>query len=343
MQEIAEFRIDEDFAARLFAEEEGVKLGIARKIEIAVDDPRFSRIGELQREVTANANRAFFYGWRIKRTYASEELEKARSLRLVVESTFEPPGESCGTRYDDSKACPKCGSGAPQVSDLWLDLRKAPKGKDIARTIADEWIVSQRLAEGLIEAGLTGFELRLVRHRALYKEDPLDLREIPTGQEIIRKAEAAGAPYQSGRFDVWLNRAENRPLLARAQEEYASLKGKESKWPGKAQPVWYQMIVNSATAEIVPPTRTGINPFDDDARGECRCPLGDLLGLNLLSEVSISAASRGDADVVQTRQFIGVRGGLLRPTRVVIISPRFWRFLRNARVAGIGLEVVHLL
>jgi hypothetical protein len=47
-----------------------------------------------------------------------------------------------------------------QVGPLRLDLRRAPKSKDIAQTIADdEWIVNQRLAELLIDARMTGFTL----------------------------------------------------------------------------------------------------------------------------------------------------------------------------------------
>jgi hypothetical protein len=90
-------------------------------------------------------------------------------------------------------------------------------------------------------------------------------------------------------------------------------------------------------------TRVGINPFDDDSKGECRCPLGDLIGLNLLSEVSISATSRGDADIVASRQFIGVRRGLLRPRRVILISPRVRRLIESEKLKGVKIEVAHLV
>ena len=41
MREIAEFRVDEDFAAMLFRDDEGEKLGPVRKILISTSDPRF--------------------------------------------------------------------------------------------------------------------------------------------------------------------------------------------------------------------------------------------------------------------------------------------------------------
>jgi len=63
MRETAELRVDEDYASKLFADSEGTKLGIARKITIAIDDPRFARIGELQRELkSARIDHSFMGG-----------------------------------------------------------------------------------------------------------------------------------------------------------------------------------------------------------------------------------------------------------------------------------------
>jgi len=226
---------------------------------------------------------------------------------------------------------------------LRLDLRKAPKNKHIACTIADEVIVSQWLAERMTDAGLTGFELRPVQHKARYEDDPLDLRLFPTGREILRKAEAAGAPHPTGRFWVWLNRAVNRAMLEQARAEYVASKGERDRRGSKPMPVWHQFVVTSADAEIVPPTRVGIDPFDEDIKGECRCPRGDLIGLNLLSEVSIRAASRGNADIVSSRQFIGTRRGLLRPRRVILISPKVWRLIESEKLKGVDIEVAHVV
>jgi|HubBroStandDraft_6_1064221.scaffolds.fasta_scaffold13759_5 hypothetical protein len=349
MRESVEFRIDERFAHLLFADNEGTKLvGVARKITIASDDPRFSRIGELQEELQEAKTGSFFYGWRFLRRYTPEELERAELLELVVTTAFEPAGEECGTRYDESTACPKCGSGAKQASDLWLDLRKLPKGKDIASTIAGEWVVSQHLAELMIDAGLTGFDLRRVRHRAHYEDDALDLRRLAAGRELLEKAEDARCLYPEGKFHVWINRAENTSLWEKAQAEHAALQERVTKQRRKVFPVWYQLVTTNAAAEITSPTRVGNTPFDDDSKGEYRCPLGDLIGLNLLSEVSISAATRGENDIICTRQYIGmphtgIRRGLLRPRQVTLISPKFWRLLSEARIKGINIEVAHLV
>ena len=344
MREVAEFRVDERFAPMLFADGEGARLGESvRKVKIETDDPKFEEVGRLQRELRAKCGRPFFYGWCLEHKPSVKELAAAACFHLSVSATFEPAGEECGTKYDEATACPKCGSGAAQVSGLRLDMRKVPRSKEIATTIADEIIVSQRLAEKMVDAGLTGFELRPVRHKARYEDDPIDLRRLPTGREIIAKAEAAGCPRPTGGFYVWLNRVENRALYDQATAEYVALKREKSRRSRKPMPVWHQLVVTATTAEIVAPTRVGIDPFDDDLKGECRCPLGDLIGLNLLSEVSIRAASRGEADIVATRQFIGTRRGLLRPTRVILISPKFSGLLKSEGIKGFRVEVAHLV
>jgi len=280
MRETCEFRVVEEFAPKLFTSTEGKRLGDSvRQVEIATDDPRFDAIGRLQEETRAKTNRSFFYGWILRRRYSKVELEEATLFRLKVTSTFEPAGEECGTTYDESMACPRCGAGARQTSPLFLDMKRIPKSKDVSRTIAGEIVVSRRVAELFARHGITGAEL-------------LPVRSSPS----------------------------------------SSAESKD----------WFQLTLPKATAEIVAPTRVGIDPFDDDAKGECRCPLGDLIGLNLLSEVFIKSASRGDVDLVCTRQFIGTRRGLLRPERIILVSPKVRRLIESEKLKGVDIEVAHL-
>jgi len=107
---------------------------------------------------------------------------------------------------------------------------------------------------------------------------------------------------------------------------------------------WFQLRVPTSEAEIVgPPTRVGITPFDEDPEGKCRCSRGDLIGLNLLSEVSIRKDSRGEADFVASKQYIGTRRGLLRPRRVVLISPRVRQLLVDENVRAFETDVAHMV
>jgi hypothetical protein len=280
MREFCEFRVVEDFAPMLFAENEGKKLGgTVRKVELRSDDPRFARIGELQHEIRKNKGRSFFHGWILRRKYTRSELAAAAYFKLLVTNTFEPAGEECGTKYDETSACKQCGAGANQITDLFLNWRKIPKGKDICRTIAGEIVASRRLKEFFHEQQITGVGFH-------------PIRQYPSSS-----AESAD---------------------------------------------WFQFVLTDATAKIVPPTRTGIDPFDEDSHGKCRCRNGDLIGLNILSEVWLDGKTLGSYDVLSSREFVGARRGLLRPERVVFISEKLWRLLESKGIKGYKIEIAHL-
>lgn len=281
MREECEFRVVEEFAARLFADNEGKRLGTGvRKIELRTDDPRFEQVGKLQQELRATIGRSFFHGWNLRRRYSIAELATANCLSWHVTTTFEPAGEECGTKYDESTACSQCGAGGKRGMDLFLNLKRIPNSKDISRTISGEIVVSARLVELFKQRRITG--------------------------------------------------AEFRPVL---QKSTSSPVSKD----------WFSLNVQSKEASITSPTRAGIDPFDDDAKGEYRCQQCDLIGLNILSEVSIETETRGAVDIVCTRQYIGVRRGLLRPLPIVLISPRVWRLLESEKLKGWEVEVAHLV
>jgi hypothetical protein len=65
-------------------------------------------------------------------------------------------------------------------------------------------------------------------------------------------------------------------------------------------------------------------------------------GLNLLSELSISRAAWSGADLAATEQAVGRRVGYLVPSRLLVLSPRLYRFLRDGRYKGSRVEVAYL-
>lgn len=156
MQERIELRIDERKASRYLPEDLGERLEHSvRKVVMNSTDPRLDSIRVADKEQKSLGS-CLFTGWSITRKYTNSELNAARLFTLVVKRWFEPEGEACGTSYDDSSACPCCGAGAPMTTPLRLDSRSLPKNGDIAKTIADELIVSRRFVDLFRSEGLVG-------------------------------------------------------------------------------------------------------------------------------------------------------------------------------------------
>lgn len=280
MQETFEFRVNADFAPLLFAESEGRNGELVRVVRIKPNDPRFPDIGRLQRECRAKHGRPFFFGWSIERSYSRSEHAKAALYRLGLTRWFEPAGEECGTVYNESAACSRCGAGARQETPLRLDIRRIPRGVDFACSIAGEIVVSAKAATLLSQHSLNGIRLLQVENSAGVQE-------------------SLGEPY-------------------------------------------FQLLVEHGSVDIVPPTQTGIEPFDLDRDGAHRCMEGDVIGLNLLSPVSISRNSDSHADLFASNQFVGMRQGLLRPSRVLFSSPRLIAAISASRLRGIRPEIAYV-
>lgn len=279
MRETCELRVDEVFAGLLFAKHEGKRIGTSvRKVELETNDPKFEEAGRLQADLRRTKGKPFFYGWHIRRYYSEAEYRAAEFFHLTTHSAFEPSGEECGTRYDETTACPECGSGAQQASDLFLTWKRIPQRKDISTTIAGEIVVSHRVVEIFKKHGISG---------------------------------ARFAPVRS------------RPA--------SSAEAKE----------WFQLFLESCV-NVVAPTRVGNGPFDEDCSGEYRCSRGDLLGLNLLSEVWVDRRSHDDIDIVASKQFVGCRRGLLRPERLIFVSPKLRHILTSENLKGFGVDVAHI-
>ena len=344
MRQLCEFRLNEKYAHLLFADDEGKRLGDdVRKVVISTDDPRFSEVKRLQDKLDAKGQ-SFFWSNYLQYHYTKGEIQQAEMFRIWITAAFEPPGELCGTVFDESETCPECWVGRKQVSDLVLDLRKAPKKKDIARTIArNEWIVSQRLAELMVDAKLTGFDLAPVRHKARYQDDPVNIKATPSGRKLYRMAKDQGIPDDAWEFDVWVHRPEQKDLYDCVWDEHAQYRAQKARKNWKPPPVWYQLVVTSSPVPIVPPTRAGIDPFDDDPDGEYRCPHGHVIGLNLLSEVSVARDQWDGSDVVCTSNMTGHRMGLLVPAPCLLISPRFYQLLQKEKIKGYKTEIAYLV
>jgi len=170
MKEIFEFRVNYDFAAILFRDDEGVNLGNSVKVvKLQRDDPRFSKIPLVAKEVKRKYGRGFYFGWNIERKYSKKELMAAKLFQVKIKSTFEPAGEECGTEYDESTACKICGANRTQKSPLRLQKSSIPK-KDVARTIAGEVVVSDKFKRVFENKNLKGIQF----DRVYSKNEPIN-------------------------------------------------------------------------------------------------------------------------------------------------------------------------
>jgi hypothetical protein len=105
---------------------------------------------------------------------------------------------------------------------------------------------------------------------------------------------------------------------------------------------WFQLIVDEAAAEFSTTTKFGNDPFDDDPRNEHRCTYGHTAGLNIISEAVLNRATVGETDFVQSRQYVGIRGGDVRPDRLTFISQKVRNLIVREKLKGAVLRVARL-
>lgn len=108
---------------------------------------------------------------------------------------------------------------------------------------------------------------------------------------------------------------------------------------------YYQLTANTEI-ELLPNTIVGINPFDlstsDD--GEIyKCPKGDTIGLNLLSEPYVTDSPLiKEFDFFASRQKIGVKRGWLRPEPIYFCSLAFRKMIEEEKLSGFEFEITNI-
>jgi hypothetical protein len=338
MKATAEFRVTEFYAKEFLPADLGKNLtDTVRKVQVPVGSEMYERIGAISKLVRTRDHKYFFAGWNIQRSYSQKELDSAELLRLKITRAFEPAGLECGTLYDQTNTCEICRAGMRQISELILDLNTVPKKVDIARTISDEIVVSQRFADILAESLTTGYELRPVHHKHFAERMSIDLNKTAAGREVLRLAQEAGCPHPTWQFWVWLNKPEQKRLMEKVRAE-ASVPNKLARYHKEP---WYQLAVNPSV-NVNSATKTGNKPFDEDEKNEYRCRKGHTIGLAVLSELVIDKDSWDGSDIAATKQLIGVNRGLLRTSPLLVISQRLYRLMRETACRGFTVEVVHL-
>jgi hypothetical protein len=334
-----ECRISEEYARSVLDANEGKRINESlRAIRLDARDPRWASLARLYAKSKGNG----IYGWNILRRYSADETKNAKLHLLHIGARVLPTGEECGTLYDDVEMCPFCGAGRMQVSPLRLRISKTPKRAEIVQSWGGEIIVSARVVQLLIDSHMTGFGLGPVQRSKKGEEEAFTFIETASGKELLYDALQAGIQYPSPEFYVWINSTELRDRLDRAIKEHESRKLPRRRLPGGTSPQWYQLFVTSNPVELGPTTRIGCNPFDDNIAGQYRCPLGlrdHVVGMNLLSQVTVEGQAWKSADFLHSRELIGVRRGLFNPKPLLFVSPRLRGLLQENVVKGWSSEV----
>lgn len=325
MREIYEFRIPEERAAAVLPPDAGVVLGgTVRKVEVAGDSPLLGTIRRAQ-EAAGAAGGFFYASWYVRRRFSAGEVRDAwlfvAQPRAVTEQAGEPRDGEAG---------------------LGLDVRKLPK-KDFVATLAGEFLVGQRVADLVLDAGLTGVEVRRVRHRERKDEQEIALAGVPAGRRLLERGAAAGYPHPGWGFWVWLNRPEQQPLLSEAVDQHWTRTHPGRRRRESAVAPWYQLVVLSRPVSTVLPTRFGIDPFDEDEAGEYRDPAARVAGLNLLSACYVAEEEWDASDFAVTREKVGRTAGLLRPVPLLLASRRARDLFHEHGVKGVAFDVAHLV
>lgn len=295
MKEYVEFRILYDYAHLLFGENEGINIDDTVKvIRIETCDPRFRRIGELEKMMQRKGD-FFFSHFSYNRKYTREEINDAALFR-VTPFAFTVAGEECGTRYDEATACPICGAGAKMTTPLRIRAGRIPK-KDICISMGwgEEVIVSQRFRQLMEDNSMRG-----MRYEPVYsgKKETGYFHLIPEYKLNIS------------------------PLTKFGANPFMDLPAEEHTWPY--------------------PTYKPNGSIQDP--GVYKCPKGDSLGLNILSEAYVEAHSLlNDVDFFVSKQTYGGRIGLFRPTHLLFCSNRMMRLIKENKLKGFEFEVAHIV
>jgi hypothetical protein len=167
MKELLDIRVSEDWAHRQFGDSVGKNMrhergesSLTRQIVVETKDPLAERLAQLfsEKKLICPAPR---YVALVTREYEPWELAQAQCLRFIFTSFLNISGTQCGTQYDDSASCPRCGYGRRQISSLRLDTTIIPSKTDFTVSVTpDEWVISGRMANVFRRCGLTGYDVR---------------------------------------------------------------------------------------------------------------------------------------------------------------------------------------
>lgn len=344
MNEYLTFSVNRGRACRLLPAELREPEDVHHRITVKVGSEQYAHVARLYQQYGREwlEDNGLLCANFTERQYTSSEIAQAELFHMGDIPGKMPCLASDESGYDFSAICPHCRAGQRQVGPLRVKLRRLPKKKPLVILGTQEWLVPLHIAEALTEQGFTGFALKEAQNDENAPSDqPVrvrvsDLPRYAAGRELIRKAQLQGIPLDSPELTLfesglWVKCLEEHKEWLQAQAQ----KPKRACKPMRA---WYQLVVTSPRIRTIPPTRFGIDHFNEDAEGTYRCPLGHRSGVVVLSEVYVRRSDWDGSDVVATAELIGLP--ILKP--MVLVTPRFRQFWIEQKVRGVFFNVAHL-
>jgi hypothetical protein len=272
-----------------------------------VGDAVFSRLAEVECDLQKFGLAGTCAGWKIKRSYTQEELQRGE-LFLIKPPFTHLSAEEYGTLYTESETCRQVSFDFELIDPSGSQIRTVPR---------------------LVPCGLCSKQATTLH---------LPLSRLPRSRDLVMLW--GGEIVLSERFySLLTSRAypgsEFRPVVGRGKKRYAS----ESNY--RRGPC--QLIVYSSPVEVSKECRFGSNPFDFESYGSYRCPSGEIAGLNLLSTLKVVRSTWDGSDISRTRIYVGGRQGLFRPHQLLLVSKRVFHAMRGAAIKGFDYEVAELV
>ena len=125
---------------------------------------------------------------------------------------------------------------------------------------------------------------------------------------------------------------------------------------------YFQLMEEGTTLEVSPETKFGVDPWNYSEKGPTlqfnnellslwkdgieiyKCPKGDNLGLNILSEAYVKDSSViSEYDFFISRQTYGVYRGLAVPHHLLFCSPIMRQLIIDNNIKGFDFEIAHVV
>lgn len=160
----------------------------------------------------------------------------------------------------------------------------------------------------------------------------LDLSKVPKGIDIARTL-AQHEYIVSERFAA-MARAESLAGLSLDAVEHVGKRG--------AGQMWYQLRVVGRAGKTCPPTRFGEDYIRDRVDPQYTCGEHGLMGLNLITTVTLAATPDANVDLMATTDRFLRRSGDIMPVPILVVGKRCFAAFRSYNIQGGSFEPVSI-